>query len=71
MIIMNKLQETTVFTGDRNDFRYETKVRKVMVHFKFDALCRCVSIESLLKSGSKKLPCIGQDVRSTESKYLP
>ena len=33
------------------DFRYETKARKVMVDFKFDALCRYVIIESLLKSG--------------------
>ena len=33
------------------DFRYETKARKVMVDFKFDALYRYVSIESLLKSG--------------------
>ena len=33
------------------DFCYETKARKVMVDFKFDALYRYVSIESLLKSG--------------------
>ena len=33
------------------DFRYETKARKVIVDFKFDALYRYVSIESLLKSG--------------------
>ena len=37
--IMNKSQETTVFHG-RQDFRYETKARKVMVDFKFDALYR-------------------------------
>ena len=36
------------------DFRYETKARKVIVDFKLDALYRYVSIESLLKSGSKK-----------------
>ena len=42
-IIMNKSQ--------KNDFRYETKARKVMVDFKFDALYRYVLIESLLKSG--------------------
>ena len=33
------------------DFCYETKARKVMVDFKFDALYRQVFIESLLKSG--------------------
>ena len=33
------------------DFHYETKARKVMVDFKFDALYRYVFIESLLKSG--------------------
>ena len=37
MIIMNKSQETTVLAGA---FRYETKARKVMVDFKFDALYR-------------------------------
>ena len=36
------------------DLRYETKARKVMVDFKFNALCRYVSIESLLKSVIKK-----------------
>ena len=36
------------------DFRYETKARNVMVDFKFDALYRYVSIESLLKSGEQK-----------------
>ena len=41
MIIINKLQETTVF-GRRQkiDFRYETEASKVMVDFKFDALYR-------------------------------
>ena len=33
-----------------NDFRFETKARKVIVDFKFDALFRQVFIESLLKS---------------------
>ena len=56
IIIMNKSQETTFFSRAReNDFRYETKARKVIVHFKFDALYRYVSIESLLKSGSLKV----------------
>ena len=44
------------------DFRYETKARKVMVDFKFDALYRYVSIESLLKSGEERSypeVCIG------------
>ena len=36
------------------DLRYETKARKVMVDFKFNALYRYVSIESLLKSVIKK-----------------
>ena len=36
MVIMNKSQETTVFGGLQN----ETKARKVMVDFKFDALYR-------------------------------
>ena len=35
-------------------FRYETKARKVMVDFKFDALYRYVSIDSLLKSGEER-----------------
>ena len=43
IMIMNKSQETTVFHGRQN--RYETKARKVMVDFKFDALYRYVSIE--------------------------
>ena len=39
--IMNKLQETTFFQRVQEiDFRYETKTRKVMVDFKFDALYR-------------------------------
>ena len=39
--IMNKSQETTVFhRAPEIDFRYETKARKVMVDFKFDALYR-------------------------------
>ena len=37
------------------DFRYETKARKVMVDFKFNALYREVFIESLLSRVSKKL----------------
>ena len=36
------------------DFCYETKVRKVMAYFKFNALYRYVSIESLLKTGRVK-----------------
>ena len=39
--IMNKSQETTVFhRAPEIDFCYETKARKVMVDFKFDALYR-------------------------------
>ena len=39
--IMNKSQETTVFhRAPEIDFRCETKARKVMVDFKFDALYR-------------------------------
>ena len=50
MIIINrkKLQAPEI------DFRYEPKARTVMVDFKFDALYRYVSIESLLNQGSKK-----------------
>ena len=43
IIIMNKSQETTGFFFWRVpeiDFCYETKARKVMVDFKFDALYR-------------------------------
>ena len=40
IIIKNKSQETTVFSAPQVDFRYETKARKVMVDFKFDALYR-------------------------------
>ena len=41
IIIMNKLQETTVFWQvPEIDFLYQTKARKVMVDFKFDALYR-------------------------------
>ena len=40
IIIINKLQETTFFSrAPEIDFRYETEARKVMVDFKFDALC--------------------------------
>ena len=35
-------------------FRYETKARKVMAYFKFNALYRYVSIESLLNPGRVK-----------------
>ena len=43
------------FTQARKiNFRYETKSRTVMVHLKFDALYRYVSIESLPKSGEQK-----------------
>ena len=39
--ILNKSQETTVFRGAPEfDFRYETKARKMMVDFKFDAIYR-------------------------------
>ena len=39
IIIMNLLQEMTVFGGRQKiGFHYETKARKVMVDFKFDAL---------------------------------
>ena len=39
IIIMNKSQKLTVFSrAPEIDFRYETKDRKVMVDFKFDAL---------------------------------
>ena len=37
IIRMNESQESTVFGSPRIDFRYETKARKVMVDFKFDA----------------------------------
>ena len=38
-LIMNKSRELTVFSrAPEIDFRYETKARKVMVDFKFDAL---------------------------------
>ena len=41
LLIMNKSPETTVFTrAPVIDFRYETKARKVMIDFKFDALYR-------------------------------
>ena len=46
MMIMNKSQETTFFSREPEiDFRYETKARKVIVDFKFDAPYRHVSIE--------------------------
>ena len=39
--IMNKSQENDGFSrAPEIDFRYETKARKVMVDFKFDALYR-------------------------------
>ena len=39
IIIMNKSQETTFFSrAPEIDFRYETKARKAVVDFKFDAL---------------------------------
>ena len=34
-----------------NKYRHESKARKVMADFKFDALYRSVFIESLKKSG--------------------
>ena len=52
IIIMNKSQRNDSFSrAPEIDFHYETKARKVMVDFKFDALYRYVSIESLQKSG--------------------
>ena len=41
--IMNKSQET-MFLAPELDFRYETKAKKVIVNFKFDALYRYVFI---------------------------
>ena len=41
--IMNKSQET-MFLAPELDFRYETKAKKVIVDFKFDALYRYVFI---------------------------
>ena len=38
MLIMNKSQESTFWRAPEIDLRYETKARKVMVDFKFDAL---------------------------------
>ena len=53
LIIMNQSQETDDFSRvPKIDFRYEIKASKVMVDYKFDAIYRYVSIESLLKSGS-------------------
>ena len=41
IIIMKKSQENDGFWRELEiDFRYETKARKVMVDFKFDALYR-------------------------------
>ena len=37
VIRMNESQELMVFGNPRIDFHYETKARKVMVDFKFDA----------------------------------
>ena len=51
IMIKYKSQETSFSRAPDIDFRYETKARKVMVDFKFDALYRYVSIESLLKPG--------------------
>ena len=50
IIIMKKSQDATC-QAPKIDFRFETKARKLMVDFKFDALYRLVFIESLLKSG--------------------
>ena len=48
IIIMNKSQKMTFFyRAPEMDFRYETKSRKLMVEFKFDALYSIVFIESL------------------------
>ena len=38
IIIMNKSQETMVMRAPEIKFRYETKARKLMLDFKFDAL---------------------------------
>ena len=52
IMIMIKSQENDGFSrAPEIDLHYETEARKVMVDFKFDALYRYVSIESLLKSG--------------------
>ena len=51
IIIMNLFKKLRFLAGTKIDFCYETKARKVMVDFKFDALYRKVFIESLLKSG--------------------
>ena len=40
IIIMNKIARNDGFSRAPIDFRYETKARKVMVDFKFDALYR-------------------------------
>ena len=39
-IIMNKSQETMIIRGCHKRFCHEPEARKVMVHFKFDALYR-------------------------------
>ena len=52
IMIMNKSQETTVFhRRQKLTSAMKLRLRKVMADFRFDALCRYVSIESLLKSG--------------------
>ena len=56
IIIMKKSQEMTVFSGRQNfDFRYETKVRIVMVDFKFDALYRYVFMKASRSWISRKV----------------
>ena len=40
IVIINKSQGTTVFSGPETDFCNETEARTVMVDFKFDALYR-------------------------------
>ena len=42
IILMNKSQDITV--APETDFHYETKARKVMAEFKFDALYMQVSL---------------------------
>ena len=53
IVIMNKKKQR-FSRAPEIDICYETKARKPMVDFKFDALYRYVSIESLLKSGEYK-----------------
>ena len=66
IIRMNESQELMVFGSPRIDFRCETKARKVMVDFKFDAYSiLTITVSQVGKKVNRKFVLVSETARAT------